>query len=129
MAMIFDLGAAPEELKQISEFMRSNGETEVPDLSELGAQILDGLTSRKHPLWRTVVGRFEEYRPTGRISDKLNSLTLGRTVRPLFETPGGDQVTGVDYFYDSEGNDTGRVGKVIEDYEDPSGAFVVGVPL
>ncbi len=123
MAMIFELDVPCEELDQIAAFMREEGEGDIPELGELGTQVMDRLTSLNRGLWHVAVGNFLEYRPTGEVQ------TSRYFTRDIFVTPDGQRVTGVDYLYDKEGQPTDRVGKVEIDYENPSGAFEIGVPF
>lgn len=60
MAMIFDIGIPRDEAAAIGNFLASEGEADLPEVSEEGAKVLDALTSHRHPnsLWRTVLGNF-----------------------------------------------------------------------
>lgn len=119
MAMIFELGLPADDLAQISAFMQPDYEGDVPVLSETGAKVLDRITGQQTGLWRVVVGSFVEYQhaPIVDVEERR------------YITPDGDLVTYADALMNNKGVSTGRYGLVIEDYENPSDAFQIGVPI
>lgn len=114
MAMIFELGLPAEDLSSISAFMQPGYEGDIPELSEMGAKVLDRVTGPQKGLWHVVVGQFVEYQHLG---------------ERRYKTPDGELVTYADALMDEEGKSSGRWGRVIENYEEPADAFEVGVPV
>ena len=114
MAMIFEAEVERQDVEAVAEFMRSDGDAEVPSLGEKGMALLDALTvGGQESLWHVIVGRFVEYSPGGE----------------LYLTPEGESVTHADALYGKDNQPTGRWGVVREDYERPLAAYIVGVPI
>lgn len=116
MAMIFDIGLPREELAAISGFLASEGETDIPEVGEDGAMVLDVMTMPRSPnsMWRTVIGRFVEFTPAG---------------AGYYHNHKGQLVKVADALMGDDGKSTGRYGTVVADHEQPDAAYVIGVPL
>jgi hypothetical protein len=116
MAMIFDIGIPQGEAAAIGNYLASDGEAGIPEVGEEGQKVLDAVTQPRDPnsLWRTVIGRFVEYEPTG---------------TGAFRSPEGEVVKVTDTFMNEEGSETKRRGVVVADHEDPEAAYVIGVPM
>ena len=121
MAMIIDLGLPGQDVERIAEFMRTGGE--VPELEGDSAKILDELTGGKsHPLWNAVIGTFVEYEDR-----TFHDGVMGRR-DGFYVAPDGEHVRHADSLQGDDGP-SGKWGVVVENFEEPEAAYVVGVPL
>ncbi len=115
MAFIFDLGLPAADLEAIGTFVRSEGESDIPELTGDSAKVLEAVTGPQDPnsLWRTVVGRFVSY-------EELEERA--------FLNPEGKFLKHADLLY-ADSEPTGDKGTVEPDFEQPTGAYYIGVPL
>lgn len=106
MAMIFDLGLPSKDLEAISTFMKTEGESDVPELEGDSALALNALTTLTDPdsLWRTVVGRFVPHSELGEATGRPDILYIG-------------------------GERTEQTGIVEQDLEQPTGVYYIGAPM
>jgi len=110
MAMIMPQGIPASDLEAIVRFYESDFDSSVPEPTRRGAAVLNAVTSGEKPmLSRVLIGRFVEGEAPAR-----NSKDGAREH--------------VDALYGEKGP-TGRWGVVVEDYENPDDAYLVGVPL
>jgi hypothetical protein len=118
MAMIIRQELPAEDLEGISSFMLSDGVVDVPELTLRGTAVLDIITRGEPlPLKNVIVGRF--------VLHKEVDATTRTVVR---ETEEGALARHSDHMYGEDGP-TPFWGVVVEDYEAPEDAFLVGVPL
>lgn len=115
MAMVMPQELSKKDLELISAFMRPGYEGNIPELTARGAAVLDVITGRPLPLRAVVVGRFVVHSRTN---------ADGATTK----TDEGIAARHSDALYNEDGR-TGIWGVVVEDYEAPEDAFLIGVPL
>lgn len=123
MAMIMPQELPGEDLERIAAFMNSGGEMDVPeDLTIRGAAVLNILTTGKEiPLRHLTVGRFVMHAEEDAAGNKVPTQA-GR------EALDGRGTFHSDVLCDDNGP-TGKWGLVVEDYDTPEDAFLIGVPL
>lgn len=112
MALIFELGLNPVELRQISDYLCRPERTAPPHLSDIGQKALNGL-----------------FESTDQVSYRLGSFVDFDPVETGgFRSPTGTVVDTADVLYDTQRLPTGRRGFVYNNYLAPKAAYQIIVP-